>query len=70
MLKSYTVQGVQLTLGCPPLKRSMHIDEIIRVLMGVVCDNRRVSRMAKKRKTTKFEEVLHDRNSLHKTKRI
>ena len=50
MLKSYTVQGVQLTLGCPPLKRSMHIDEIIRVLMGVVCDNRRVFKNCKEEK--------------------
>ena len=47
MLKSYRAQGVQLTLGCPPLKRSMYIDEIIRVLMGVVCDNRRVFKNGK-----------------------
>lgn len=50
MLKSYRVQGVVLTLGCPPLKRSMHIDEIIRVLMGVVCDNRRVFQNGKEEK--------------------
>lgn len=47
MLKSYRVQGVVLILGCPPLKRSMHIHEIIRVLMGVVCVNRRVFKNGK-----------------------
>lgn len=50
MLKSYRVWGVLLTLGRPPLKRNMHIDEIIRVLMGVVCDNRRVFKNGKEEK--------------------
>ena len=50
MLKSYRVQGVLLTRGCPSLKRNMHIDEIIRVLMGVVCDNRRVFKNGKEEK--------------------